>query len=348
MRAVIIGDNQDLSVQEIDLEPQPGEVLLQVKDCGICGTDMHALKFPQVFGTGPGTVLGHEFCGEVVEVRTDVGGWRPGDRVVGMPIIACGQCDDCRTGRDWRCISKFGIGMAVPGAFAEYVRTSPRQLYRIPDNVSYRHAALTEPLAVGYHSVVRRGRLAPGEPTLIMGAGPVGLFTLIWARIVGAEPIVVSEPAAGRRAQALAFGADAVVDPREENPAQRMRDLTHGHRPQVVFECVGVPPTLEEAMRHAARDGRIVVVGVCMEPYTLQPMTAAGKELDVHYVFGYHHDDFTVALDALAQGRIPADALISDVIALDDVPAMIAALAHPSTQIKVLVEPALTRWAPNR
>lgn len=342
MRAVVIGLNQDLSVQEIALEPQPGEVLLRVADCGICGTDPHALQFPQVFGTGPGTVLGHEFCGEVVEVRSDLGGWRPGDRVVALPVIACGRCDDCRAGRDWRCAAKLGIGMAVPGAFAEYVRTGPRQLFRIPDHVSFRHAALTEPLAVGFHSL-RRSRLAPGEPTLIMGAGPVGLVTLIWARLAGAQPIVVSEPAAARRAQALALGADAVVDPRAENPAHRLRDLTHGRWPQVVFECVGLPPTLEEAMRYTARDGRVVVVGVCLEPYTLQPMTGAGKELDLHYVYGYHHDDFTAALDALAQGRIPADSLITDVIPLDDVPAMIAALARPSTQIKVLVEPALNR-----
>ena len=329
-------------MQEIALDLQPGEVLLRVADCGICGTDPHALQFPLPFGTGPGTVLGHEFCGEVVEVRTDLGGWHPGDRVVALPVIACGLCDDCRSGRDWRCVSKLGIGMAVPGAFAEYVRTGPQQLFRIPDHLSFRHAALTEPLAVGYHSL-RRGRLAPGEPTLILGAGPVGLVILIWARLAGAQPIVVSEPAAARRAQALALGADAVVDPRAENPAHRLRDLTHGRWPQVVFECVGLPQTLEEAMRYAARDGRVVVVGVCMEPYTLQPMTGAGKELDLHYVFGYHHDDFTASLDALAQGRIPADALITDVIALDNVPAMIAALAHPSTQIKVLVEPALKR-----
>ncbi len=341
MRAVVITGVGKLEVQSVDLKPEPGEVVLRTADCGICGTDLHLLRFPDAFNAGPGTIMGHEFCGEVAEVMSGVDGWKPGDRAVALPTIACGDCEECAAGFDWRCRRGRSIGLTTtgaPGAYAEYVRTSPHTLFRIPDGLSYRHAALTEPLAVGLHSV-NRVRLQAGEPCLIMGAGPVGLFTLIWAKLRGAEPIVVSDPSPGRRDQAAALGAHAVVDPNAEDPAVRVRELTKGAWPEVVFDCVGTPPTLQEAMRLTARNGRVGVTGVCLQPYELQPMTAHGKELDVYYVFAYTHAEFEQALDALVRGAVPADALISDVIPLDDVPAMFQTLARPTTQVKVLVEP---------
>ncbi len=353
MRAVVMTTPGQLEVQDVDIAPRPGEVLLRTADCGICGTDLHLLRFPDAFRAGPGTVMGHEYSGEIVEVTAGIPaprlhsgqstaqGWRPGDRVVAVPMIACGDCDQCRAGFDWRCGRGSPVGLTADGAtgaFAEYVRATPHTLFPIPDALSYRHAALTEPLAVGLHSV-NRVRLDAGEPCLIMGAGPVGLFTLIWAKLRGAEPIVVSDPSPGRRDQAAALGAHAVVDPTDEDPAARMREITKGRWPAVVFDCVGTPPTLQEAMRLAARNGRVAVTGVCLQPYELQPMTAHAKELDVHYVFAYTHAEFQQALDALARGDVPADALISDVISLDDVPAMFQTLANPTTQLKVLVEP---------
>lgn len=340
MRAVVITGIGELAVQDVELRPEPGDVVLRTKDCGVCGTDLHSLLYPDAFRTGPGTVLGHEFSGEVIEVTAGVQGWRPGDRVVALPVLACGACDDCRAGYEWRCASGRGIGLAVPGALAEYVRTSPHALLRIPEGLGYRQAALTEPLAVGLHGVNRVG-LRAGESALIMGAGPIGLFTLIWARLAGAEPIVVSDPAPGRRAQALALGAHSAVDPAEADPAAAVRELTQGAWPQVVFDCVGTPPTLQEATRMAARGGRVAVTGVCLQPYELQPMTAHVKELDLHYVFAYTRAEFAQALDALAGGDIPAEDLISDVIGLDAAPAMFKRLARPTTQIKVLVEPGL-------
>ena len=347
MRAVIVdepqGDRGTLRVGEIDLTPEPGELVRRVGACGICGTDLHALDHPQVFGTGPGVVMGHEFSGEVVEVTAGVEGWRVGERVAVLPTMACGDCEECRDGYDWRCTRGRGIGLghqAVSGGYAEFVRVHPNTCFRLPAGLSLRDAALTEPLAVGLHSV-RRGRVAAGEPLLIMGAGPVGLFTLVWARLAEASPIVVSDPAPGRRAQALALGADAAVDPGEESPSHRLRDLAGGRWPSVVFDCVGTPPTLEEACRLAGRNGRVAVVGVCLQPYTLQPMTAHGKELDLHYVFGYRRSEYAEALDALAEGAIDPAALISDVIGLDAVPAAFARLRQPGPEIKVLVDPSL-------
>ena len=356
---------QGLAVEDVDLTPEPGEVLLKVHDCGICGTDLHTLRYPDVFNTQPGTILGHEFAGEIAEITTGVSGWQRGDRVVSLPVMNCGECAECTSGYDWHCVRALGHGLslaAIPGAFAEYVRASPHALLPIPDTLSNRHAALTEPLAVALHSL-NRVRLQAGEPCIIMGAGPVGLFTLVWAKLLrsgergakirrsgergakvqGAAPIVVSDPAPARRALALALGADAAVDPTQSNPTATLRELANGHYPAVVFECVGTPPALQEAMRMAGRNGRIFVTGVCLQPYELRPMTAHGKELEVHYVFAYTRSEFQESLNALARGDVPADQLISNVITLDEVPAMFEQLAQPTTQVKVLVEPHLSR-----
>ena len=341
MRTLVVSGVGQLSVQDVELAAEPGEVVVKVADCGICATDLHALRYPDVFKTGPGTVLGHEFSGEVAELTAGVEGWAPGDRVVAMPFLTCGACQECAAGYDWRCDRVRGIGLShlgVPGAFAEYVRTSPHVLFRIPEGLSYRRAALTEPFAVTLHSV-NRVRLQPGESCVIMGAGPIGLLTVIWAKIRGAEPIVVSEPLPSRRAQALALGADTAVDPTETDPVAQLRELTKGRWPVVVFDCVGTPPTLQEATRMAARDGRVAVTGVCMEPYQLKPLTAQRKEVQVHFVFGYTHAEFREALNTLASAEIDADHLISDIIDLGAAPAMFRTLARPTAQVKVLVEP---------
>jgi (R,R)-butanediol dehydrogenase/meso-butanediol dehydrogenase/diacetyl reductase len=343
MRAVVIDEDGGLAVEQVEVSPGRGEILLRVSYCGICGTDLHTLRYPEVFNSGPGTVMGHEFSGAVAAMGEGVSGWNVGDRAVAIPVLACGVCGECTQGFDWRCRHGAGIGLSTagaPGAYAEYVRVSPHSLFRIPDELSDQHAALTEPLAVGLHSV-NRVRLAAGEPCLIMGAGPVGLFTLIWAHLRGAAPIVVSDPVAERRAQAETLGAHASVNPNDQDPASVMRELTGGARPSVVFDCVGTPATLQEATRLAARNGRVAVVGVCLQPSELQPMTAHGKELDIAFVFAYTHDEFGEALKTLAAGAVPADRLISDVVPLARVADMFEQLARPTTQVKVLIDP----WA---
>ena len=340
MRAVVVTPDRDLALTDLDIAPHPGEVLLRVRACGICGSDLHGLIHPNAFGTRAGDVMGHEFCGEVAETGDGVQGWQPGERVVVRPVLACGDCPACNDGFSWRCRRGKPVGLgpgAVGGAYAEYVRATPSTLVRIPDALPDRHAALTEPFAVGLHAV-NRARVGPGDSVCIMGAGPVGLFTLLAAKRRRAGPILVSEPAAGRRALCEQLGATATVDPNQEDPARIMREMA-GSRPDVVFDAVGTAPTLQEATRLARRNGRVGVVGVCTVPHTLQPLTAIAKELDLHYAFAWSDADFDAALRAIAEGAVPADAIISDVIGLDQVPAMFRALAQPTTQVKVIVEP---------
>ena len=358
MRAAVVSDDRALRIDEVPIDPEPGEVLVRVRACGICGTDLHAVQHPETFDTRPGDVLGHEFCGVVVDttpgerggdttpgepgvqVPPGITDWAPGDRVVVQPLMPCGACDVCRDGYRSRCRRgrAFGLGRgAVPGAFAEFARVSPHALYRIPDHVSDRAAALTEPFAVGIHAV-QRTRVQPGDACLIMGGGPVGVFTLLAALRAGAGPIIVSEFAAGRRRLCERLGAAAVVDPADTDPGRVMRELT-GAAPPVVFDAVGTPPTLQEATRLAGRDGRVGIVGVCIQPHTLQPLTAIVKDLDLHYSWAWTDANFQEALDAIAAGDLPVDEIVTDVIGLDDLPAMFASLSHPTTQGKVIVQP---------
>jgi (R,R)-butanediol dehydrogenase/meso-butanediol dehydrogenase/diacetyl reductase len=190
---------------------------------------------------------------------------------------------------------------------------------------------------VGLHAV-HEARLAPGANVLVVGAGPIGLVTTLWARFLGARAVVVSEKAAGRRALAEKLGATAVVDPAAANVASEFQRLAGGP-PDVVFECVGVPGLLQQCIMLAAPRGRVVVVGVCMQPDTILPGTAIMKEVSVHFVLGYRKRDFQTTLDLLDAERIGCEGMITHVVDLDGLPDVFEALRQPTTQCKVMVEP---------
>jgi (R,R)-butanediol dehydrogenase/meso-butanediol dehydrogenase/diacetyl reductase len=205
----------------------------------------------------------------------------------------------------------------------------------VPDALDLRTAALAEPLAVGLRGV-NRSRLAAGDVTIILGAGPIGIATLLFAKERGAR-VVVSDPAPGRRATAGRFGADVVVDPRVTDPGDAARSLDAAG-PAVLFECTGVKGLLQSAIDVAPIQSEIVVVGVCTEMDNIIPVMAVVRELDVRFAYSYSAPEFAAALDALAAGRVDARAMITDVIGLEDVADTFRALRAPSTQCKVLIE----------
>jgi len=338
MRAVVFKElGSELGVEDVP-EPTPGasDLVLRVKSCGVCGTDLHVSSLPP--GLPAGTVMGHEFAGEVVEVgRQATGDFRVGDRVCALPYIGCGTCVHCVTGDGMLCASMQSTGLgALPGAYAEYVRVGANEALRLPESVGFREGALVEPLSVGLHAV-KKARIAHGANVLVIGAGPVGLSVAVWARFFGARSVVVSERAAGRLELARQFGATDVIDANREEvgPAFEARA---GGPPDVIFECVGVPGLLQECIGLAPHRGRIVVVGVCMAPDTIVPAIAVIKEIELAFVVAYHRDDFQLTLDMFARGRIPGAAMITDVVDLDGLPAAFEALKTPSTQCKVMIE----------
>lgn len=336
MRAVLLKEPGVLKVESVpDAAPEPGEILLRVRDCGICGSDLHAAKFG--IGMPPDTIMGHEFAGEIAALGDGVEGWKVGERVVSLPYMSCGACDPCRRGDGYHCPASRPIGLGMlPGAYAELVRVQPASLLRVPDGVTMREAALVEPLAVGLHGV-RLGKVSPDTACVVMGAGPIGVVTILWARHLGARAVVASDPSPGRRELATRLGAHAVVDPNAQDPAAALRALA-GVDPEVVLECVGVKGTINAAMQLAGIHGRIVVLGVCAETDEIFPLVGIMKELELAFALAYSRSEFAEALEALRAGTIDVSPLVTDVIDLADVPEAFRALERPSTQCKVLIE----------
>jgi len=349
MKAVVCKPENRLAVEEFTKpEPLAGQVVLKVRACGICGSDLHALEygFAQVGGIGQryalssvGNVMGHEFCGEVEAVGPGVEGFKAGDRVTSLPFLNCGECPSCRAGRFMECARFTVIGSAqTPGAYAEYVRCSAANLLKLPAQVSFRQGALIEPLSVALGGV-NRGRLKPDTACLVMGAGPIGLGVLLWLKAKGIATVVVSEPSASRAGLARQIGPTAVVNPREQDPAQAVAQLAGGP-PAVVFECVGAKGTLRQATRLAASGGQIVVIGYCMVADEIDPHECINKNLTIDFSAGYTRADFETTIGALASGAIKADPMITDVVSLDLVPGMFDRLRQPNGPAKVMIEMA--------
>jgi (R,R)-butanediol dehydrogenase/meso-butanediol dehydrogenase/diacetyl reductase len=324
MRAAVVNEDHRFDIVEVpDPSPRPGELLLRVGACGICGSDLKAV------GSMPhGLVMGHEFAGEVVALGDEAEGWRVGTAACALPLIGCGHCVSCLTGDVAHCatVDMIGVG-GSSGGYAELVRVSAREAFALPEGVGTDIGALVEPLAVGLHAV-ERARIQPNERVLVIGAGPVGLAITLWAAHVGAREIVVRDPVEARRNASLTFGATAAVDPTEDDGIY-----------DVVFECVGTPGMIATCISATAIHGRVIVAGVCTKPDPFVPIIAIMKELAMHFVVYYRRQDFAYVVEMLRQGRIDVTAFISDRVDLGGFPAAFEALKSPTTQRKVLVQP---------
>jgi threonine dehydrogenase-like Zn-dependent dehydrogenase len=196
---------------------------------------------------------------------------------------------------------------------------------------------MTEPLAVGVHAVAK-SRIVPGEAAIVIGAGPVGLACIAELRMRGIGPIVVGDFSAKRRELAALLGADEVVDPREESVIDAWRRID-GQKTLVVFEAVGVPGMIDQAMRMAPRFARVLVVGACMQHDQILPMVGIGKELNIQFVLGYEPLEFSAALEAIAEGKVDLQPWLTGTVPVDGVPQAFADLANPDTHAKILVVP---------
>ena len=246
----------------VDREPLllgPNDVRVEIACSGICGTDLHVYS-GMVFGSpiSEPRPFGHEFAGRVTEVGHDVNTLAVGDRVTAIPNSPCGKCALCRSGRAPVCQNRVTFRS---GAFASSIVAPAQNVYRLPDNVSDRLGALTEPFACAVRAV-DRSELRSGDRVCVIGGGPIGLFALAVAKASGASLVIVSEPRSYRRDMAKALGADLVVDPTETDLTEAVRDLTDGIGADVVFEAVGTPRTIESALSVAAPGSTVVIIGV--------------------------------------------------------------------------------------
>lgn len=347
MRAAVFRQaGQPLEILQVpDPEPSAREIVLRIKACGVCGSDLHMSEVcDRAGGMAPlpdGAIMGHEFAGEIVEVGNEASSlWQPGERVCALPYIGCGKCVQCLSGNGHRCpdVVYGGLGR-LDGAYAEYARVGMHEALRLPTNVDYRSGALVEPLSVGLHAV-NRSRLKSGDAVLIVGAGPVGLAVALWCRFFGARRVVVTDLKASRVEKAASVGATDGIDASKEDVIGRFKQIS-GNRPDVVFDCVGVPGSQQLAMDYAPMDGRVIVVGVCMQPDTTIPVKAITKELTVVYVFMYRKQDFQMTLDMLGRERIDPSAMVTDVVGFDHFSEAFEALKRPTLQCKVVLDPEL-------
>jgi threonine dehydrogenase-like Zn-dependent dehydrogenase len=358
MRAAVMRNKRLVATDLPRPDPGPGEVLVKTLACGICGSDLHALRHAEQFVAASrragsvftmdlarDVVMGHEFCAEIVEHGPGTtGALRAGTRVCSRPSLI--RADGPRT---------VGYSNDTPGGFAQYMRLTESLLLPVPNGLVTEHATLTEPMAVGLHAVAK-ARLEPDDAPLVIGCGPVGLAVIAALRLHGARPIVAADFSARRRELAIALGADVVVDPATTTPWQSWREAAvwpdasrapllppwikgPAVRPAVVFECVGVPGVLDQIMAASPRGTRIVVVGVCMEADTIYPMLGISKELNLQFVLGYTADEFAATLNHIAEGRIPVAPLITGKVGVEGVAGAFEALASPERHAKILVEP---------
>ncbi len=339
MRAMVLR-GKTLSVEEVPVPvPGPGQVLAKVRACGICGSDLHYARFAEDLqaasraergvlsgaSVAEGVIMGHEFVAEVVEAGQGVEGWKPGDRVTSVPtLVAAGGAG----------AHSIGYSSQYPGAYGEYVLMSGALLLPVPDALPDRVAALTEPCGVALHAA-REARMQAGERALVMGAGPIGLLTALWLKHDGVE-VAISDPSEARRRLAEKVGIELVIDPAAGDVAARFREAA-GAPPPVLFECVGVPGTLQEAMTLVAGRGRVIVVGVCMLEDRIRPLLGINKQLTLQFVLGYTRDEYAEALAALAAGAIGGQALVTRSVTLDELPAAFQSLADPN-DCKVVLE----------
>ncbi|MGU3293267.1 zinc-binding dehydrogenase [Williamsia sp. M5A3_1d] len=379
MRAVS-SVNGTLSVVEID-DPRPaaGQLLLAVTRCGICGSDLHAKDhadeledvmreggYDDFMRNDTPVVMGHEFCGEVLETGKGLGGkFSAGDLVVSFPML-----------RTAGAVHMTGLSPLAPGGYAERTLAEASMSFVVPNGLSPDIAALTEPMTVALHAV-RRADIAKKDTAIVIGCGPVGLAVICLLKAQGVGTVVASDLSEGRRALATRCGADIVVDPAVDSPYEtpatssaltelpalfelavgsmeklrRIPGWAHLYRAAdrlgaaapkrpVIFECVGVPGMIDGVIAAAPIHSRVVVVGVCMGGDRIRPAMAIGKEIDLRFVFGYTPIEFRDTLHMLADGKVDASPLHTGTVGLDGVPAAFEVLAGAEKHAKVLIDPS--------
>jgi threonine dehydrogenase-like Zn-dependent dehydrogenase len=379
MKAVTCTNTKLEVVEQPAPTPAKGQLLIDVLRCGICGSDLHARHhcdeladvmaesgYPDFMRSQQSVVFGHEFCGEVVDhgPRTRKTP-RAGTPVVALPLV--------RRGKD---VHTIGLSTAAPGAYAEQLVIEQSLALPVPNGLPAEAAALTEPMAVGWHAV-RRSEVSKGDVAIVIGCGPIGLAVILMLKAHGVRTVIASDFSSGRRAIATACGADVVVDPVQDSPYGKASG--HGHletapdvlglavstveklhklrlpwwhvwraadavgaatpKHPVIFECVGVPGIIEDIITSAPMFSRVVVVGVCMGADRIRPSMAITKEIDLRFVLGYTPLEFRDTLRMLADLKVDVSPLVTGTVGLPGVESAFDALGDPEAHAKILIDP---------
>jgi threonine dehydrogenase-like Zn-dependent dehydrogenase len=378
MKAVVCKNAELTFVDRPEPVPGRGQVLLGVLRCGICGSDLHALKhsdhwhelmdksgYPGFMTSKDEVVLGHEFCGEVLEYGAgSAKKVAPGTRVCAVPIKRHGERIDF-----------VGLSQHSPGGFAERVVVEESVMFPVPNGLPTDVATLTEPLAVAWHAI-RRSEVKHKDVAVVIGCGPVGLAVISLLKAYGVKAIVASDFSPGRRKLAQECGADVVVDPATTSPFatptnygfvggvsdaldlavdtiqkleklpvpwwhswRLLENLGLGPKKPIIFECVGLPGMLQRIIEGAPLFSRVVVVGVCMQSDRIEPAQAINKEIELRFSFGYTPLEFRDTLQMIADGKVACGPMITGVVGLQGVENAFAALGDPEKHAKIQIDP---------
>ncbi len=319
--------------------PGPGGAVVSVDATAICGSDMHF--YDGDLDLGMPVPVGHEFLGTVLEVGPDVHSFRPGDRVLTASVAGCGACDGCATGDPVRCVEGpkvFGSGMLPAGqATAVAVPAADFQMLRIPEGIDDEAALLlTDNLSTGWAGA-QRAEFPPGGTVAVLGLGAVGLCAVRSALVLGAARVLVVDPVEGRRARAVASGAEAVEGPTVE----ALLEATGGIGPDAVIDAVAKDATLDAALAAVRAGGTVSVVGVHdLEPYPLAALTTLFRSVTLRMTTAPVHRTWRELVPLVQAGRLDTGGIFTHEFSLDDAPAAYAAVAERSPEcIKVLLRP---------
>lgn len=332
MKSAVFYGKHDLRIEESPV-PEVGEldVLIEVKACGVCGTDVHIYEGDKgAAEVTPPTILGHEFSGVVAAVGSKVTKFKAGDRVCIDPNCYCGSCDFCRDGIAHYCTDMIGYGTTVNGGFAQFCSVNERQVYLLGDNTSFEQGAMAEPAACCLHGIDMCG-IKPGSSVAVIGGGMIGLLMLQLARLAGAARIALIEPVENKRDVALQLGADLVIDPIHEDVEKKLKEngMTWLN---AVIECVGRPETISQAISIVGNTGVVMMFGLTKpdETVSIKPFEIFQKEivLKASYINPYTQKR---ALELIDSGRLDVSSMICQVCGLDSLEDI---LSDPSVRAK--------------
>ena len=346
MRAAVWHGHKDLRIEEVSVPvPAPGQVRITVDWAGICGTDRHEYEGPnfipverphRLTGRTAPLTLGHEFTGRISALGEGVTGWKVGDRVTANGTLSCGQCEACRAGRYNICQKLGFLGVGTDGAFADEVVVSAQRLFAIPEGLSQRDATLCEPLACGIHATNLLGDLT-GKDVVVLGPGIIGLSAFFAAKAAGARRILVTGVGDYRRDLIERHGG-AYIDTGKQDAMEAVEAWSEGCLADVVYECIGLQATLDQAIRMTKPGGRIMVMGVFGKKPVVDLNTLQEAER-VIMTSQAHVDEIATALERLHSGEIDASELITREVTLDTLveDGFEHLIAHGPEHIKVLI-----------
>ncbi len=337
MRASVLRDGRMVYRDDLpDPVPGPGQVLVAVRSCGICGSDLHfashgaeVLSLSSEMSSGAGGMdvdlsrdvfMGHEFSAEILEPGPGTDTHPAGTLVTSIPVLLSGAG-----------LEAIVYSNTAVGGYAERMLLSAPLLLPIPNGLDPQYASLAEPMAVGLHAVNKSG-IQPGESALVLGCGPIGIAIVAALRIRGVETVVAADFSPKRRELAATMGAHETIDPAQGSPFDTAK-------PAVVFDAVGIPGIIDDVLRRARHGTRLVVAGVCMQADTVHPFFAIAKEIHVQFVLAYDAQEFADSLRAIAEGDIDVSPMITGAVGLEDVGSAFDDLADPERHCKILVTP---------